>query len=228
MEDAAGAAEVDPASYTIVAMEGEEPAVVEEATLVAKELAKCDRLRAMAISLNVPFAARQALSRKTSILRKQRPSVSKEQLKAQLVLRRHLRAKAEAEQDGLRKKRDMVREAKANTLKRKAKELDSKSAKFLAEDTKKALKKALCAIPRKYNAQDCGHGLEKGGTAKHQTARQNFLERLKLRSPKLPDDLEGDNYARQVAIKHGRATGEFLVTEVNNTVIALGKFFNPP
>ena len=44
--------ELDPDHYIIKAVEGEEPAVVEEATLAAREVAKCERLRAWAVSEN--------------------------------------------------------------------------------------------------------------------------------------------------------------------------------
>ena len=57
---------------------------------------------------------------------------------------------------------------------------------------------------------------------------------MKLRSPALPLEIEAawpeirNNYARQVALKHGRWVGNYMVTEVNKTIEALGKYFAHP
>ena len=95
--------ELDPDHYIIKAVEGEEPAVVEEATLAAREVAKCERLRAWAVSMKLPFAAREAVARKMQILKRNRPKTSTPQLKAQLLLRRHLRDKLEKEHASMEK-----------------------------------------------------------------------------------------------------------------------------
>ena len=62
--------ELHEASEVIAAAESEEPAVVEEAVLVARELAKCERLRAWAVKMKLPQASREAEQKKIYLLKK--------------------------------------------------------------------------------------------------------------------------------------------------------------
>ena len=231
---AASAEEEVPSSWVIELEEDDDPAAVEEATLVAKELAQIERLRVIAVQLKNPVAARAAAAQATRIKKKFRSGTSKAQKRAQLVLSRHLRAKCDAEREETRKKRDLARELKVKEAKRKASEMEAKAVAVLAEDKKKALVKALASIPKSYSPKELGQDQDGGGKAKEQKARQDCLERVKLRSPPLPKDLEAawpetrNNYARQVAIKHGKWVGERLITEVNRTIEELGKYFDHP
>jgi len=57
---------------------------------------------------------------------------------------------------------------------------------------------------------------------------------MKLRSPPLPLDLEvawpeiRNNYARQVAKKHSKNVGGYMISEVNRVILELGKHFRHP
>ena len=57
---------------------------------------------------------------------------------------------------------------------------------------------------------------------------------MKLRSPALTLDMEvawpeiRNNYARQIAKKHGKNVGAYLVGEVNRVFIELGQHFRHP
>ena len=61
-----------------------------------------------------------------------------------------------------------------------------------------------------------------------------MLERVKLRAPPLPAEIEAlwphirNNYCRQVALLQKEYVGGFLVTEVNKVIDALGKHFSHP
>jgi hypothetical protein len=61
-----------------------------------------------------------------------------------------------------------------------------------------------------------------------------MLERLKLRAPPLPAEIEAlwphirNNYCRQVALFHNEYVGGYLVKEVNRVVDELGKHLNHP
>ena len=61
-----------------------------------------------------------------------------------------------------------------------------------------------------------------------------MLERLKLRAPELPAELEAlwphtrNNYCRQVAKFHREYVGCFLVKEVNKVISELGMHFTHP
>ena len=115
---------VDPSSYTITAMKADEPEIVAEATRTAKEVAKCDSLRACSLSLKMPWVQRDFVRRKVGLLKRNRPGVSKDKLKAQLILQTHMREKADADQDRMEKKRDITWERKALEAKNKVAKLD--------------------------------------------------------------------------------------------------------
>ena len=61
-----------------------------------------------------------------------------------------------------------------------------------------------------------------------------MLERVKLRAPPLPAEIEAlwpqirNNYCRQVALFHGAYVGGFLVKAVNEVIDELGKHFTHP
>ena len=226
--------ELDPDHYIIKAVESEEPAVVEEATLAAREIAKCERLRAYAVSMKMPFAAREAVAKKLSIIKRNRPKAATPQLKAQLLLRRHLRDKLEKEHASMEKKRHAAREHKENMAKIKAAELEKKAFAELKAEKKKEEAKLLDEIPRTFSAAECGNGVKNVLSKKHQTNRQNVLERIKLRAPKLPPAIEvqwihiRNNYCRQMALRFREYVGGMFVKEVNKLVKAMGKYLVHP
>jgi len=224
---------LDPSSYIITAMKDEEPEAVAEAILTAKEIAKCDGLRAWGLSMKMPFVVREALRRKIAILKKQRPSVSKPKLKAQLILQRHLRQQAEADHDQMEKRRAVIRERKALVAKNKAEGIDKKVIGILLKEKKAADAKKLAELGDEFTAEMCGQKKEGGGKTKEQNNRQNMMERLKLRSPALPPNVEKkwtairNNYCKQVAYHQGGYTGAYIVKQVNDTIDALGKHWIP-
>jgi hypothetical protein len=226
--------EMQAASLVLNAVDGEEPAVVEEAILAAREVAKCERLRAWAVSMRLPFAAREAQQKKISILKRKNPKATKGSLKSRLLLHRGIRAKIEAECAVADKRRDAARERKALQVKNKAIILESKVALRLSAEKRKEIAAELAKLPRKFNSTDCGQELKDGGNNKHQTNRQNLLERLKLRAPLLPPAVEllwphiRNNFARQAALFHKEYVGCFIIKEVNAVINDLGKYFTHP
>ena len=224
----------DLAKSVLAAVEGEEPAVVEEATLAAREIAKCERLRAWAVSMKMPLAAREASQKKSHLLRKYNPKTAHSSLKTRLLLQRSLRLKLEAECAEREKRQQQAREQKLLQAKIRAAELDGKVVAELKAEEKAKVAKKLAELPAKFSATECGQGLENGGGKKHQTHRQQMLEHLKLRAPKLPPALEllwpkiRDNYCRQVAKLLNKNVGSWMVKEVCKVVDELGKHFSHP
>ena len=132
------------------------------------------------------------------------------------------------------KRRDAARERKALQVKNKAIVLESKVALRLSAEKRKEIAAELAKLPRKFNSTDCGQELKDGGNNKHQTNRQNLLERLKLRAPPLPPAVEllwphiRNNFARQAALFHKEYVGCFIIKEVNAVINDLGKYFTHP
>ena len=226
--------EFDPDDPLVKAVESEEPAVVEEATLVAREVAKCERLRAWAVSMKLPFAARDAVAKKMKILKKNNPKNATPQMKAQLLLRRHLRDLLEKEHASMEKRREAHREHKERLAKLKAADLEKKALAKLVKEKKDADAKLLEKIPRNYSAQDFGQGIKNPLSKPHQTNRQNALERIKLRAPKLPAVIEvqwvkiRNNYCRQMALFYKDYVGGMFVREINQLVKDMGKYLEHP
>ena len=226
--------DLDPEHYIIKAVEGEAPEVVEEATLVAREVAKCERLRAWAVEMKMPFAAREAVSKKLSIIKRNRPTAATPQLKAMLLLRRHLRDKLEKEHASMEKRRQAAREHKELTVKIKAAELEKKAFAELKAEKKIEDAKLLEKIPRNFSAEDCGAGVKNVYSKKHQTNRQNALERIKLRAPPLPPIIElqwshiRNNYCRQMALYYKDFVGGMFVKAINDLVKAMGRYLRHP
>ena len=226
--------ELAPDDPLVKAVESEEPAVVEEATLAAREVAKCERLRAWAVSMKLPFAAREAVRAKMKILKRNRPKTATPQLKAQLLLRRHLRDKLEKEHASMEQKRQAAREHKEHLAKIKAAQLEKAALAKLVKEKKEEDAKLLAKLPRSYSAQDCGNGIKNPLSKPHQTNRQNALERIKLRAPKLPPAMEvqwekiRNNYCRQMALYYKDFVGGMFVREINQLVKDMGKYLVHP
>ena len=184
--------------------------------------------------MKLPFAARDALKKKKSILKRNNPKATKNSLKVRLLLQKSVRAKLEAVCAQAEKKREIVREQKAFQAKVQAASLESKAVALIAVEKKKVLAGELSKLPRKFNSTDCGQELKGGGNKTHQTSRQKLVERLKLRAPPLPAEVEAlwphirNNYCRQIALFHGEYVGCFIVKEVNAVIAALGKHFTHP
>ena len=68
--------EMQDARYVIAAVEGEELAVVEEAVVTAREVAKCEKLRAWAVAMKMRFSSREAVRRKSSLLKRNNPKTT--------------------------------------------------------------------------------------------------------------------------------------------------------
>ena len=80
--------EVQEASHVIVAVEGEEPAVVEEAVVAAREVAKCERLRSWAVSMKMPFSACEAFAKKNTLSKRNNPKATETRLKCDCCCRK--------------------------------------------------------------------------------------------------------------------------------------------
>ena len=64
---------------------------------------------------------------------------------------------------------------------------------------------ALKRLPAIFTADALGQGQEGGGGKQHAQRRREFLEPIRLRAPRLPDDLEAmwPNFAQQHALALG-------------------------
>ena len=127
----------------MAAVEAEEPAVVDEAVLAARELAKCERLRALAVKMKMPQAAREANLKKNLLQKKNNPkSTQKVSLRARLLLQRSLRARMEGDRNKAEKKQEERLKHKALKAQLKAAALESKAVAELASEKKKDSRRA--------------------------------------------------------------------------------------
>ena len=91
----------------------------------------------------------------------------------------------------------------------------------------------LAKIPKVFSAEACGQGSADGGGRKGFEMRQMCLERLRLRSPALPDALLvewhdiRDWYAKAVAKNEKGRSGSVFLTRINLVIKCLGKHFLP-
>ena len=227
-----------PPALEIVAEAGDEPDDVQEARLQAQELAKLERLRALAKETNQIHALRQADKSIKGILGRQRSAKAKDKARENLVFSRAMRAKRDARREVLRKKREAALELRARAQKAKLDAADKKAHEKLAEAKEKELKDKLTATymstAHRITPHMCGSGKENGGGKAELKMRIELLERLKLRSPALPPALElawtplRDRYAKWLGNFFSKSVGKKVVDEVNEVVEKLGQSYRHP
>ena len=135
---------------------------------------------------------------------------------------------ARARSAALKVKRDKDRERRENVAKLRVLRARAKAVKDERRRKARELKAKLDAIPKEFNVTTTGQNQNQGGKGKYLQARIDCLERLRLRSPPLPDlwsvrwpDLRRD-YAIFVGRKFGKSTGVEFITRINNVSTGLG------
>ena len=89
-------------------------------------------------------------------------------------------------------------------------------------------KDALAKLPMEFTAASLGHGHAKGGTRAHCLQREAALERVRLRAPALPLELEAiwddfrKEYARCMGARHKEKVGIQFLEVLRDTMAALG------
>jgi hypothetical protein len=134
------------------------------------------------------------------------------------------------------KKKQEANGKKARTARRIKKVLQmaankKKKAKLLLKLDKEMREELMMGYQRKITSEMCGAKKNFKGPAARK-CRINLLERLRLRSPKLPVELQ-DSWTRFVrswssiaAEKYGEMTGHTFVTEINEVLKALKCYYN--
>jgi hypothetical protein len=201
------------------------------------------QLRALAKATKQVRMVRQADEAIKRLTRKARCGKTKTDGRANLVFQRALRARRDRDRAVLAKKREAAVELRATNQKLRQEEQDKKTADTLSKEAKAKLKAALDAL--KFHKGEAvridqvllGQGMKDGGGKKQRLMRENFLERLKLRSPVLPDALEPvwekvkKNYAKQLGFTCGKAVGKVLMAEIvgrTGVIKKLGKHYRHP
>lgn len=169
-------AEVDE----VVALPGDDPADVHTANIAVARLKKLKDMRAELKGTKIP-AAIFHVDREITQLSRGTRSKDAAGKKAQEVLRRHLAARNAAEAAKLTGLRAKYRREDKNRRLVRAKIAKAKAAKEKSKAAKKTLQAKLALLPKTFTKADLQQPGPKGTKA-----RAELLERLKLRSPKLP------------------------------------------
>ena len=218
----------------IVCADGDDPVVVADAKERARNLDLMERLRALALEVKMPSICNQADARITRIKRghnndaaASRSAASRPGLNA--VLRRALQEDAQAQGEVARAQREANWKEKCAAKEEAAVVRAEKQAADLAKHQKKVRKSELAKLPKCITSQDCGGGMEKGGGKKELAARMSLLERLKLKAPDLPLELEArwpeikKGYAVRMGVQHKKEVGVRFITELKQVVDQLGE-----
>ena len=99
------------------------------------------------------------------------------------------------------------------------------------EKKEAAMKKAaLAKFSKEFGAEELGQGHHLGGAKKNLGSRIAMLDRLKLRAPDLPPDMEAEwkyfakVYASWIAASWKAAVGWGMIEEVKKVMESLGQF----
>ena len=178
--DLMSASALDSAVVPIEPLPGDDPAEVDDAVAAVKRLQALKALRKAALDNRITGAF-FPLDREIGQLERGLRGTSSSSKHSNAVLRRAMEKRAHEEAEQLRKKREVAR---AEAIKRRQARAAAAKVRAAAEKKKHAaasLKAKLDALPKEFAAADLG----KDG-AVGLKARLDSLERLKLRSPKLP------------------------------------------
>ena len=97
-----------------------------------------------------------------------------------------------------------------------------------AREEKRQKKEALARLPRHFDVAALGQGKKGGGGVAFVKARQQLLERLRLRAPPLPADVEEwwpafvARYAEHVGVAHKEKVGTELLARIRRVKDGLG------
>jgi hypothetical protein len=157
----------------------DDPADVLQADVAVRRLHTLKRLRSELAKNRVPAAFNQVDREVGQLERGLRAKTGKER-QANMVLRRHLAQEAQVMQDKITARRDEFRKRARNVQKAKLIMAKINKRKASAKAKAKAKAKTLAALPKTFSSADCSQRGVKGTKA-----RQECLERLKLRAPAL-------------------------------------------
>ena len=180
------------------------PEEVEEATRIAERIQTLERVDAFCRGkglLQVQFEVQRKMREVTKL-----KGTKTEEGRPSALLRRFVRLRREKEEESLRALRE-ANQAR-NQERRRLKDLERKQKK--AEEAKKAWAKAkqaaLAKLPKEFTMAMLGHGHKEGGTRVHCVNREVLLERLRLRSPPLPLELQASwNEFKRAYVRYTRA-----------------------
>ncbi len=144
------------------------------------------------------------------------------------LLSRFVRKRREEEDRKLQEVRAESRKRNAERVVARDAERKLRVAKARAKAASAAKKEALTKCAREFSAEMCGQGHKMGGSRAHHANRQMALERLRLRSPPLPLELEARwvsfkvRYSQRLAFQHKAAVGVTLLQIIRRVMNALG------
>ena len=211
-----------PEALDIVPAKGDHPDVVADAQERAKRLVQLETLARLARQVGEPAAERLANEAKLRIEKGRKRKAEDDAPNA--VLRRALLKRQREEQEAVKKEAAKAREAKRLRAKvALAQALDKRNkAKEVAE--KKALDEKIKSLPKTWGTAELGCKSKKGAEK-----REECLEKLKLRSPKLPlaDEVKWEATKKEFAARfpkhHPLGTGERFLSKLQNVMERLGK-----
>lgn len=222
LEDATGFA---PEPVVIHGEPGDNAEELVEAEVAARRLAQLERIRASSYDLKEPTIQHRAevvLSR----LKRGRVGTNK---KANAILRRHAVEAQQKETANVAAGRAKVRQEKRNRAKVAALIADERRAKAKKKEATKALDDKIDALPKTFSAAEVG-----AKTLAGIKAREDCLEKLKLRSPKLSlaDEVKWQNtkaaWAKVFPIHEPLGVGEVFIKKINEVLEKLGKHYSGP
>ena len=234
----------DEASCMRKRVEQEETSLVPSETAVATRLAlaTADRLaqlkalRAQHAACAMPAAATLVDREIKQVSRSLHAGGREESRAAADKLRAHMDSVMSKELELLRCRQTKARKQRAAQAKAKAKQRKVEKVKKFAKKAKAALKKKLDDLPVRISAGDCN---KVGRAGTH--ARSQCLERLKLRAPALPFELEAvwqhtrDAYAEAEVLRaeyrlkpRKSVVGPELIKEINEVLSKLREHYKGP
>jgi hypothetical protein len=209
---------------------GDDPDEVQEADTAVRRLKNLKRLRCELAANRVPAAFNQVDREVGQLERGLRAKTGKER-KANTVLRRHLAEMGQAEQVKIQARRALYRKRARNVQKAKLIMAKATKRKASAKAKAKAKATALAALPKSFSAADCSQPGIKGSKA-----RQEVLERLKLRAPALAAAQQAqwtrvrDSYAHDLkhilGHKSDKTLGPPFLQLINGVLKRLGKHYD--
>ena len=210
----------------------DDPADVQQADAAVRRLNTLKRLRSELALNRVPAAFNQVDREVGQLERGLRANTGKERT-ANVVLRRHLAQVAQVMQDKITARRAEFRKRAKNVQKAKLIMAKLNKRKALAKAKAKAKATSLAALPKTFSSADCSQRGVKGTKA-----RQECLERLKLRAPALDAAQQAqwpkirDAYAHDLkhilGHKEEKTLGPPFLQLINGVLKRLGKHYDGP
>ena len=212
----------------VAAEPGDHPDVVAEAEDLAQRLAMLGKMSVAAAAAKLP-QVQWHCDRQRRRIEKAKSSSTSSEGRANAVLKRFLQQQQQAEQARFAKARQSAQERRRSMAEVKKRLREKKLEQEELKERDAERKEKLRQLPREFPAETCGQGKENGGGPEHMKERRSCLDRLKFRSPALPEELElewqsiRDFTARHVAKEEGKRAGFVFINQVNGVIKELGK-----